>query len=378
MMVSNDEFASSLNNENGSTTSTRSAESDFILTTLSNAPESSIFKVAESDMRAIHQPGEPKTTTSRAGTSLAERRSTVQTPLQLDLAHTHSAFPDPHAYHERSQAIDIPIVKRNPREPTTPLTARAEKSGDFSYFQPSYGSPRRSPSLRPRYYLTPVRGDFTASSMRFDDSPPSGSSISSTPSATSTASATSAVSFQPASIDSIRLHRQRLHPVGRSTSSPATHLGIMDPGTPTKAKSPSLGRVIRSPQPHQRQVSDAQKQLQQYQRDLIANATRAPASLAAGGRLEKPDTPHLRACGSPGTGPATPLMLEEPGDYLSAGIARSADYRSDGLTSSVPGVAGGLTRELVDQLLRREETRRVSGLSPQGGSPAVSPAGGPG
>ena len=366
--------SSSSSSENGFTTLDGSTKPTFARTTHSNAPESSV-EMSEYDLQAIGQPGESKTI--RAGISLAERRSTTQTPLQLSLAQTHPDFADSHTQHKRSQAIDIPIVRRIPREPTTPLTARAEKSGNFSYFQPSHGSPLRSPSLRPKYYLTPVRRDFTASSMPLEDSPSSGSTTSSPLSTTSATSTTPIIPFQSTSFDSLRIHRQRLNQTGPSTSGPATQLA-MDPDTPTKPKSPSLGRMMRSPQTHQRQVSDAQRKLQQYQRDLIENATRTSGSLISGGRLEKPETPHLKACGSPGTGPATPLLLEEPGDYLSARVSRSTDYLSAGLARSSAGAADGLSRDLVDQLLRREERRQTSGLSPQGGSPAVSPAGGPG
>ena len=362
--------------ENGLATVVGFAKSGIGLTPHSDA-ESTIpaREMAESNMRAIHLSNEPKS--HKTGPSLAERRSTTQTPLQLDLAHAQSAFADAHPSHERSQAIDIPTVKRNLRDPVTPLTARAEKSGHFSYFQPSCGSPLRSPSLRPRYHPTPVRKDFTASNMHPDYSSSNASSTSSPPSVASSGSTTSSAAYEPFPVGSLRHHRQRLNQVGRSTSSPTTQSSAVEPRTPTKPKSPSLSRVLRSPQPHHRQVSDAQRKLQQYQRDLIANATRASGPLTAGGRLEKPDTPHLKACGSPGTGPATPMMLEDPGDYLSVGMTRSTDYRSTGLLTSSVGAAEGLSRDLVDQLLLREESRRVSGMSSPGGSPAISPAGGP-
>ena len=381
MIPQDDSVSSPSRTENELTTVVDFAHSGIAPTSHSNATIafSAAKERAESDMRAIHLPSQPKT--NRASTSLAERRSTTQTPLQLDLAHTQSAFTDSHPslpLHERSQAIDIPTVRRNPRDPITPLTARAEKSGHFSYFQPSCGSPLRSPSLRPRYYPMPARKDFAASNMQPDDSSSNASSTSSPPSITSTSSATSTVPFEPIPIGSLRLHRQRLNPGGRSTSSPTTQFGVMEPSTPTKSKSPSLSRVLRSPQPYHRHASDAQRKLQQYQRDLIANATRASGPLTAGGRLEKPDTPRLRASGSPGMGPATPLMLEDSEDYLSAGLAGSTDYLSTGILTSSVGAADGLSRDLVDQLLLREKNRRASGMSSHGGSPAVSPAGGPG
>ena len=375
-MIPQGNFSSLSSIEDTSTVDIDFAPSDLVPPRDSNA--TSAFPArgkAESNMRAIHLSSEP---TAKAIASLAERRSTIQTPLQLDLlAHTPPAFTDFHPPHEYSQAIDIPIVKKNPRDPITPLTARAEKSGHFSYFQPSCGSPLRSPSLRPQYFPTPARKDFTASNMPPDDCSSNASSTSSPPSITSMSSATSTIPFEHFPVGSLCLHKQRLNQAGRSTSCPATNLAAVDPNTPTKTMPPTFNRVLRSPQPHRRHISDAQKQLQQYQRDLIANATRGSGPLTADEGLEKPDTPHLRACGSPGTGPATPLTLEDPGDYLSAGMTRSVNPFSTGLLGVSVGTADSLPRDFVDQLLLHEESRQVSGMSSKGGSPAVSPAGGP-
>lgn len=108
--------------------------------------------------------------------------------------------------------------------------------------------------------------------------------------------------------------------------------------------------------------------LHHYQRELVASATRASLVDPATGKIETPPPPSIKPCGSPGTGPATPLMLEDSVDYLTA---RVRDSQSN--------FAGGSPRELVDMYIREETERGLHpGLGSQGSSPAVSPAGGRG
>lgn len=69
-----------------------------------------------------------------------------------------------------------------------------------------------------------------------------------------------------------------------------------------------------SPRSQQRQVSDAQRQLFAYQRELLNQQSRGPSAVAY---VASPKSPRLQPSkGDPG--PVTPLELEGEG-YLSAG-----------------------------------------------------------
>ncbi|KAF2239230.1 hypothetical protein EV356DRAFT_528506 [Viridothelium virens] len=98
-----------------------------------------------------------------------------------------------------------------------------------------------------------------------------------------------------------------------------------------------------SPRQQQRQYNDIQKQLQAYQRDIIATAMRRSPVASSCGVSAKPDSPKLEPLGSPG--PVTPLILEEQGGYI-ASAARSA------------GGESATQDELVDRLIREEARRR--------------------
>ncbi|KAH9826023.1 hypothetical protein Tdes44962_MAKER03806 [Teratosphaeria destructans] len=92
-----------------------------------------------------------------------------------------------------------------------------------------------------------------------------------------------------------------------------------------------------SPRAHQRVMSDAQRQLYAYQRDILS-AARATSPSGAG----KPTSPKLAPLGSPG--PVTPLELEGEDGYLVAGARRSGQ--------ATP------SDELVDRLIKEEARRR--------------------
>lgn len=146
----------------------------------------------------------------------------------------------------------------------------------------------------------------------------------------------------------------RFHPaVYQSPSSSAVN-------SPSRARGAD-SRTPLSPQAQQRQRSIPQNRLQQYQREVIATATataNANAAAVRGGITplgrDTPRAPALAPCMSPG--PATPLALEDSGDYL---------------TSTMLGP--GSPRELVDRMIRDERDRRHGGGSAHS-SPAVSPA----
>lgn len=115
---------------------------------------------------------------------------------------------------------------------------------------------------------------------------------------------------------------------------------------------------------HERRTSDVKRKLQQYQRDMIAQARLASSlhthghshshgGMQGGGRV-KPDSPKLMPLGSPG--PITPFELEESAGYLVAG-ARA-------------GTQGGeKEREMVGRMIREEEQRMGARGSP--GSPVL-------
>ncbi|RMX71932.1 hypothetical protein D0869_15132 [Hortaea werneckii] len=84
----------------------------------------------------------------------------------------------------------------------------------------------------------------------------------------------------------------------------------------------STPEAMNSPQPpvspraHQRMLSDAQRQLFAYQREMVS-AARAQSP----GKGEKPVSPRLAPLGSPG--PVTPLELGDEDGYLAAGARNS-------------------------------------------------------
>ncbi|RMY45701.1 hypothetical protein D0865_09750 [Hortaea werneckii] len=92
----------------------------------------------------------------------------------------------------------------------------------------------------------------------------------------------------------------------------------------------STPEAMNSPQPpvspraHQRMLSDAQRQLFAYQREMVS-AARAQ---------------------SPGKGPVTPLELGDEDGYLAAGARNSGQQH------------GGTPDELVERLIREEARHR--------------------
>lgn len=129
----------------------------------------------------------------------------------------------------------------------------------------------------------------------------------------------------------------------------------------TSEEMPKKGlQTSASKHSHSRQYSEAQMSLHNFQRELIASASRSSLTVSTTVHY-KPLSPKLLPLGSPG--PVTPLMLEEEGaGYLVAGAVR----RGIGLEES-----GG--RESVERLMHEEDRRQ----GPQAKRPsAVSRAGG--
>ena len=271
----------------------------------------------------------------------------------------------------RSAPIPIPPRKSNPaafHAPLTPLTARVRVGHQFPSNFPA--TPQSGTSLSPGY---------SRRSRHVNNSPDN--AISPSSSAGSTASCASMQRDRPSSplspssgvslsqMSPIRhsANQSPLRPTSRPTpklklkSLPRFHPANYESSSPSTDTTPRPSRPGTA-QPHLRQVSDAQKKLQQYQRDVVVNATRA-ASLAISPRTPgNPAPARLNPLGSPG--PVTPLTLESGGDYLLAGSLDSPDAMID------------RGRALVQRLVEKENERQRFPRRSESHSPAVSPAGG--
>ncbi|KAL9114187.1 MAG: hypothetical protein Q9187_007520 [Circinaria calcarea] len=323
--------------------------------------------------------------------SLAERRSGTHDPLpQIDVVRPALFDVDPRRHEqqghvrisadvapgillERSTPIAIPArPKDNLSRPTTPLTARDERSGYwFPFDDITPKRPQISQSLRPTYQhhrappdrssnlnLSPSRKQYisrsaaTMSTHPYNPSSPLSPTMSTAP-----FSSSSQCDSQRAPAHSLHIPTlPRFHPAKYQSPNSSSI------NSPNRARQASYDRPPRSPQLSHRQFSDAQQKVHQYQREIIANATRMSSIVAPiPAKPKKPKTPLLLPCGSPGTGPATPLTLGDTDDYMLAGLERSQSAFGD--------------KELVDKLIR-EEHDRISGLHSGRSSPAISPAGG--
>lgn len=80
----------------------------------------------------------------------------------------------------------------------------------------------------------------------------------------------------------------------------------------TPMAGPDSPQPPMSPRAYQRQYVEAQRQMLNYHRELLATGSRSHRS------TPKPSSPRLCPTGSPG--PVTPLELEEAGGYLTAGV----------------------------------------------------------
>ncbi|KAI9761256.1 MAG: hypothetical protein M4579_001176 [Chaenotheca gracillima] len=135
----------------------------------------------------------------------------------------------------------------------------------------------------------------------------------------------------------------RFHPAKFQSSSTQSSTA----STPTSAANSHL----TTPQhQHNRRFSDASRQLQNYQRELVANATRAARNVSTSS-FHEPDSPRLNPLGSPG--PVTPLALESgDGEYLAAGLTPK------GRSALRDGRAGEAQADLVERLIEEEARLR--------------------
>ncbi|KAI9845008.1 MAG: hypothetical protein M1837_005152 [Sclerophora amabilis] len=136
----------------------------------------------------------------------------------------------------------------------------------------------------------------------------------------------------------------RFHPAKFQLSS-NPNSASSTPAGPSNSQPPTPQRQ------HNRRSSDAQRQLQNYQRELVASATRVGRNSSSS--IRRPVSPRLNPLGSPG--PVTPLALEkEDGGYLTAGMS------PNGRKSL--GEGGGTERhaELVERLIEEQARLRQS------------------
>lgn len=194
-------------------------------------------------------------------------------------------------------------------------------------------SPRSSPAMRPSSPLSipthgrPSAGNVNLGGMHFDSLQP--------PAPRQMHARTAGNSQRRANNASLKLPSlPRFHPA----NFPSANSSLQ--ATPDDVVSPQ-GPV--SPRAHQRMLSDAQKQLYAYQREVLSAAR---ASSPAPGN--QPISPKLAPLGSPG--PVTPFELEGEDGYLVAGA------RSSGADVTAT------SEELVQRLIR-EETQRAQSRS---------------
>lgn len=272
------------------------------------------------------------------------------------------------ALYSPSAPIPIPARPDPPSRPITPLTGRAVRGAVF-------------PFARETFRPSPVGSSAHTSRSRSSGS--SSKTVSPTPSHSPSMSPSSMSreppypGKQPSSPRSPEIPLSPLLPYtshGRNSSRAGARLHIptlssLHPANFQFTNRPEVVGSQRTRSDHPgHQFSDSQHKLRQYQRDLIANATRPSRLTASNPAIDLPP-PRLHPLGSPG--PVTPLALEEQEDYLAAGAAAMA-------SSYQP--AGGNADSTVEEKWIRQEQERMhrGGRQSQRRSPTMSPAGGRG
>lgn len=146
--------------------------------------------------------------------------------------------------------------------------------------------------------------------------------------------------------DVLAIPMGKYHPSNYKPVSPSVVAGpnpVASPTPPAQLEIPSLGKKKRPA--HQRHTSDVKRKLQQYQRDMIAQAKLAGLADPSERRGNaKPSSPKLQPLGS--QGPITPLELEESTEYMAAGtrgtdrereaVVRMIDQERNGSGSGSP------------------------------------------
>ncbi|KAE9365638.1 hypothetical protein N431DRAFT_102766 [Stipitochalara longipes BDJ] len=249
---------------------------------------------------------------------------------------------------KRSQPIAIELPSRSLSKVYTPLSARGDLPGYVSFH------PRRHTANRSRGYfphhesptsVTHKKNPFSHNpKTTYPDSPTmSGpTSLAASPSELASPNMPSHIltpnllgPLSPTIPEPLLKPMGKYHPsnykspVSTEVSTPTSH-----PSASSRAMLPPTNLAIATLQSkrrnksqsqarpgHERKSSDVTRKLQQYQRDMIAQARISAQTSLAGvpGHKKEPNSPRLLPCGSPG--PITPLELEMDGEdgYLVAG-----------------------------------------------------------
>ncbi|KAI4190021.1 MAG: hypothetical protein LQ346_004997 [Caloplaca aetnensis] len=271
-----------------------------------------------------------------------------------------------------SAPITIPIRKTPASRPVTPLTGRVpsffahspkqshtppqrKKSKDFT---PSPDSPSNSSQSSQEVF---AHSPLSRRIMRPDRGGPSAMYTPSSPLSPTMAA------YSPSILGQQNGRAHSANAQGRVQPVPLA-IPLLPPFHPANYESrkstPRNARPINSA--HGRQVSDAQKKLHKYQRELVINATRTFGGSTTKSPLPRPTSPRLNPLGSPG--PVTPLRLEGESDYFLAGCGTASPSASKDSERS----------EMVERLIAVERDRLARPERPGHHSPTISPAGGPG
>jgi hypothetical protein len=143
-------------------------------------------------------------------------------------------------------------------------------------------------------------------------------------------------------------------------STPSSAAAVPLPPTNLTIPSTTSQKTKRQKSGHERDSSDVKRKLQQYQRDMIAQARLATSHAGGQGQglhiqMPKPVSPKLLPAGSPG--PITPFELEESGGYLTAGSKDRGDSLIDDALQK--------EKQLVDELIGMEQSRAAEIESPR-------------
>ncbi|KAL8699792.1 MAG: hypothetical protein Q9224_001260 [Gallowayella concinna] len=322
--------------------------------------------------------------------SLLDRRfKGLKAVLSLDLTDTRSA-PENTYYPPRTQPesarpsvpdgyksapIDIPIRKPPSSQPTTPLTGREPPERSFFKYRPEYS--HTPPENTNRQNLTPspdtksessqseresfIQSPITQRSMRLGRGVASPLDTPSPRLSPTTPLQSIPVVTQSGVRPPFTNKRSRQQPGTLAIPSlPAFHPANYE----SRTSAPRTSRPTSSSHGHQ--LSDAQKKLQQHQHDLVVNYTRNAVRNNGKSPVPQPSSPRLSPLGS--SGPITPLMLEGQSDYFLAGSRKGSKSASKAEER----------REIVERMIGLEKERIRQPGRVERGSPAVSPAGGPG
>ncbi|KAH7390091.1 hypothetical protein BKA64DRAFT_112774 [Cadophora sp. MPI-SDFR-AT-0126] len=217
---------------------------------------------------------------------------------------------------KRSQPIAIELPSRGTAA-YTPLSARGDLPGGYFPNHEEITKPYRS------HPFSNHHGRSHQSESPMTNSPKFSPASDTTPKMSTHMLSPSAFGqLSPTLPETLRIPMGKYHPSNyKSPASTEVSTPTSDPRTPlppTNLSIPTTSnkRASKERPGHERKSSDIKRKLQQYQREMIAQA-RAAAPMKQGGISKEPNSPRLQPMGSPG--PITPFELEEADGYMVAG-----------------------------------------------------------